>query len=251
VGLEAFGGWSNVDLNEITRLRYSLDRGWMTPVLALPRKPSSISESIERYVAYLTPLYRAIHRVSGAETIIDSSNLASHALLLRMIPGIDLRVAHLVRDSRGVAFSWTKAIARHVTDEGTRYLPRYNAMASSLRWTMYNGMASSLHRMDLPQRTIRYEDLMRSPVEEIRKLTRFAGMPLQDLSFMTDHSVNLGVGHMVDGNSMRFRLGEVPLRKDEEWRTRMRALNRWTVTAITLPLLARYGYVGFHEKVEV
>jgi hypothetical protein len=168
-----------------------------------------------------------------------------------MIPGIDLRVAHLVRDSRGVAFSWTKAIARHVTDEGTRYLPRYNAMASSLRWTMYNGMASSLHRMDLPQQTIRYEDLMRSPVKEIRKLARFAGMPLQDLSFMTDRTVSLGVGHMVDGNSMRFRLGEVPLRKDEEWRTKMRPLNRWTVTAITLPLLARYGYVGFHEKVEV
>jgi Sulfotransferase domain len=248
VGQEAFGGWNGLDLDDVIRLRYSLDRGWMTPLLAMARKPPSISRSIERYVAYLVPLYQAIHRVSGAKVIIDSSNLASHALLVRMIPGIDLKIAHLVRDSRGVAFSWTKAIARHVTEEGTRYMPRYNAMASSLRWSMYNGLASSLHRLDLPQQTLRYEDLMRSPKRQVRMLAEFAGASTSELTFMTDDSVNLGIGHTVDGNSMRFRLGDVPLRKDEEWRSKMSRLSRWTVTAVTLPLLARYGYVGFHEK---
>jgi Sulfotransferase domain len=251
VGIVAFGGWSDVPIEEVIRLRYRLDRAWMTPLLGLPVKPSSVGRDIERYVDFLTRLYQGIHIVSGAKVIIDSSNLASHALLLRMIPGINLKVAHLVRDSRGVAYSWTKAITRHITEEETTYLPRYNAMASSLRWTMYNSLASSLHRFRLGERTIRYEDLMKAPAEEVRKLAEFAGSPSSDLSFIDDRTVRLDVGHTVDGNSMRFALGDVPLRTDEEWRGKMRPVDKATVTALTLPLLARYGYVGPRREAEV
>jgi Sulfotransferase family len=242
VGTVAFGGWSKVPLVEIIRLRYALDRAWMTPLLALPVKPRSLDQQIQRYVSFLGELYRAIHKVSGAKVIIDSSNLASHALLLRMIPGINLKIAHLIRDSRGVAFSWTKAIVRHVTEEETTYLPRYNALASSLRWTMYNTLASSLRGCHLSERTVRYEDVMKAPGQEVRQLVEFAGRPSSDLSFINDRTVTLDVGHTVDGNSMRFALGEVPLRTDEKWRSKMSRVDKWTVTAATLPLLARYGY---------
>jgi hypothetical protein len=251
VGMVAFGGWSKLPLEEIISLRYTLDRAWMTPLLALPVRPPSLDQKVRRYVGFLTDLYRAIHAVSGAKVVIDSSNLASHALLLRMIPGIDLRVAHLVRDSRGVAFSWTKAIARHVTEDQTTYLPRYNAVASSVRWTMYNTLASSLRRLHLNERTIRYEDLMRAPGEQVRQLTEFVGIPASDLSFIKERTVRLDVGHTVDGNSMRFALGDVPLRTDEEWRGKMSRVNKWTVTAATLPLLARYGYIRSRQEAGV
>ena len=251
VGIEAFGGWDNLDLDEVIQLRYGLDRAWVTPALGLPAKTPGLSRRVERYVDLLIRLYRAIHEVSGAQVVVDSSNLASHALLLRQVPGINLKIVHLIRDSRGVAYSWTKSVPRHVTAEATRYMPRYNAFASSLRWSMYNLLASSLQRFDLPERSIRYEDLMKAPVREVSALADFAGVTPPDLSFMSDESVTFGIGHTVDGNSMRFRLGEVPLRKDEEWRTKMSSTDRRTVTALTLPLLARYGYVGRRRKAEV
>ena len=50
------------------------------------------------------------------------------AYCLRTEPGIDLRVVHVVRDSRGVAYSWTKKVPRPEADGDealmTRYSPR-------------------------------------------------------------------------------------------------------------------------------
>jgi hypothetical protein len=42
---------------------------------------------------------------------------------------------------------------------------------------------------------------------------------------------------------MRFTTGRVPIRYDATWQTAMLAGNRRTVTALTLPLLMRYGYL--------
>jgi hypothetical protein len=41
---------------------------------------------------------------------------------------------------------------------------------------------------------------------------------------------------------MRFATGSVAIRPDDRWRTAMPAGQRRAVTALTLPLLARYGY---------
>ena len=41
---------------------------------------------------------------------------------------------------------------------------------------------------------------------------------------------------------MRFTTGQIPIRPDERWRTAMPTGQRRTVTALTMPLLAHYGY---------
>jgi hypothetical protein len=56
--------------------------------------------------------------------------------------------------------------------------------------------------------------------------------------------VRLSPNHQVAGNPMRFRTGRVDIRADEAWRTGFGAARRRLVTALTLPLLARYGYLG-------
>ena len=57
-------------------------------------------------------LYQAIAAVSGAEVVVDASKSTAQLFALRHIDGLDLRVVNLVRDSRGVAHSWTKADVR-------------------------------------------------------------------------------------------------------------------------------------------
>src|SRR5439155_19145064 len=108
VGGAAFGGWGSLDLTEVLRLRYSLDRPWTPAVMAASRLRPGLRRDLEGYLGILGSLYRALGEVSGARVLVDSSKLPSHALLLRRVPGVDLRLLHLVRDSRGVAFSWQK-----------------------------------------------------------------------------------------------------------------------------------------------
>ena len=53
-----------------------------------------------------------------------------------------------------------------------------------------------------------------------------------------------GVDHTVSGNPLRFQAGTFEIRPDEEWRTALPAGKRRLVTALTWPLLKRYGYLG-------
>jgi hypothetical protein len=43
---------------------------------------------------------------------------------------------------------------------------------------------------------------------------------------------------------MRFATGRIPIRMDDRWRAALPAAQRRRVTALTLPLLVRYGYTG-------
>ena len=54
--------------------------------------------------------------------------------------------------------------------------------------------------------------------------------------------MRLGRNHTAEGNPMRFVSGELELRADDAWRRQMPSRDRRVVTALTLPLLAAYGY---------
>ena len=58
----------------------------------------------------------AAARVAGASVVIDSSKHSALAHCLRWSNAIELRVLQVVRDPRGVAYSWTKRVDRPETD---------------------------------------------------------------------------------------------------------------------------------------
>jgi hypothetical protein len=64
------------------------------------------------------------------------------------------------------------------------------------------------------------------------------------LSHVTEHSIELKTNHTLSGNPTRCKVGTIELRLDEEWKVNMKRLDRNVVTALTLPLLYRYGYIG-------
>lgn len=242
VGTRAFGGWGELDLDEALRLRNSIDRGWTAPILARGRGWPAFEARVDRYLALLRPLYRAIQDVSGASVIIDSSKLPMHALLLLRLP-LDMRIVHLTRDSRGVAFSWRKQVRNRITAGDPKYLERYDPVSASARYLVYNHLTDEVQRR-VPSTFLRYEDFVARPLEAVCRLAELAGVELgtEDLSFIGRGEVDLAPNHTVDGNPMRFSVGRVELRVDEEWRTRMPGVERAVVTWLTYPLLRRYGY---------
>jgi len=244
VGEAGFGGWDRVPLQEILRLRYSLDRPWSLPALPLGHLVNPIGARIQVYTGTLERLYAAIAEVSGASIIVDSSNLPSHAFLLRAMPSIDLRVIHLVRDSRAVAFSWRKQVEKRRSAGPSASLPRYDLGGSSLRWLLYNGLTQTLQPLHVPYTFVRYEDLVDAPRDQIGRLLRHAGLTGSDAEpdYIEGQCVRLERNHTAEGNPMRFVSGELELRADEAWRHQMPSRDRRVVTALTLPLLAAYGY---------
>src|SRR5689334_1038555 len=124
VGAKAFGGWDSVDVERVLALRQAVERTRLIPALALSwRRTDEVAEYCESYAR----VYRAAAEISGARVVVDSSKHAALAFCLRQASSVDLRVAHVVRDSRGVAYSWTKRVGRPESPdpgaEMTRYTP--------------------------------------------------------------------------------------------------------------------------------
>jgi Sulfotransferase family len=244
VGRRAFGGWDPALARRMEELRPRVDRTRFIPRLLVPRLLGRQERDLREYVQTFLRMYRAILDTSGCSVVIDSSKHSSLAFCLRTEPGLDLRVVHVVRDSRGVAYSWTKEVQRPEA-VGEALMTRYSPTRSSALWIGHNLFFGLLARLGTPSRLLRYEDFVTDPRAVLGELAGFAGLPLDDsaLGFLHGSTATLTPSHTVAGNPMRFRTGPTTLRRDDDWRRLLPRGRRWLVSALTGPLLARYGYL--------
>jgi hypothetical protein len=245
VGERGFGGWSRSLAERMEQLRPRVDRTRFIPRLVLPRLLGRQDAELREYVETFLRLYRAISEVSDGAVIIDSSKHSSLAFCLRTEPAIDLRVVHVVRDSRGVAYSWTKEVRRPEAGSGDALMTRYSPTRSAALWMGHNAFFGLLRRLGTPTSRLRYEDFVAAPEAVLRQLAAFADVPLTGTpSFLDGSTATLSPSHTVAGNPMRFRTGALQLRRDDAWRRELPRGRRWLVSALTAPMLARYGYLG-------
>ncbi len=264
VGDVGFGGWDRIDGYEISRLREAVRL--RRPLRSLP--PTSISEihslsarhlmpfrmaafasadyraNVERYAEVLGRLYGAIAQVAEARVVTDSMKFPYHIHVLRHVPGIDLRFLHLVRDSRGVAHSQTKAVRKQ--GAAGRYRRQRHPVKLALRWDWVNLTIHSLTRTGAPSTLVRYEDAVSDPMNQLRRIAGFAGAPVEpdEIGFIRGMQADLPSGHLVAGNRMRMEAGPITLRVSDGWKTELPSKQRRIVSMLTWPLIRRYSYVG-------
>lgn len=243
VGQAAFDGWDTLDAQAAVDLRYAVDRNRYLPLLLRPSLSRSYHRRHAQYLDRLAALYRGIAEASGARVLVDSSKHASYALLLAQTPGIDLRVLHVVRDSRAVAHAWSRQVRR---PEATNSLmPTYGPLKASALWDVQNVVIEGLQRRH-PYLRIRYEDFVSAPKDTLLQVASFAdpGETDPSLPFLDGDTIDLDVSHTVAGNPMRFTTGPVTVQKDERWQREMPTGSRRVVEALTVPLNRHYGYSG-------
>jgi hypothetical protein len=245
VGEIAFGGWSEVDRTRVLHLQHAIDRTRRIPQLAVASGDSALGRQCREYADYYRRLYAAAAEVSGSPVVVDSSKNSSLAFCLRQPRTVDLRVLHMVRDSRGVAYSWTKRVLRPDRENDESFMTQYSPWSAALLWDAHNLSFDLLRRLGTPTLLVRYEELLSAPRDGLIRIADFAGVPAGDgsLDFLTGTDATLHPTHTVSGNPMRFQTGTISLRRDDDWRTMLPAGRRRLVSAVTMPLLLRYGYL--------
>jgi hypothetical protein len=245
VGERAFGGWDLVEVEEVLALERAVDNHRSIPLLLRPGMRAPFASRFEKFAGILERLYGAVAEVSGATAIVDSTKRPSSAFLLSRIAAVDLRFVQLVRDSRGVAYSWSKRVERPEVTEGVDFMPRYHSLKAGARWMANNSLFHVLARLGVPGIRMRYESLIASPRHEIERLVRHAGVGVapEALDFLDQGAVELHTNHLVAGNPLRLRGTSLDLRIDDAWRVRMHPRQRSLVFLVTWPLLLRYGYL--------
>jgi hypothetical protein len=245
VGAEAFGGWGEVT-PRMAELQPRLIRQRHVPRLATGALGAAYARELDEYLDVHHRLYRAVSSVSGAEVVVDASKSTAQLFALRRIDGLDLRVVNLVRDSRGVANSWNKSgIVKPQSQDGD-LMGTYAPHRLAVLWSALQLECSALRAAAPHSARVRYEDLVARPRPTLERALTDLGLPPAEgaLAHVGENSVDLGSSHGVAGSRTRFTHGRIELHLDDAWRSTLPAGARRVVTAVTLPQLVGYGYVG-------
>ena len=239
---EEFGGQSEALAREMMRLQYSGARTRHIPMMLTEGGRRKIRGRLGEFLDNTERLYAAIQSVAGSRVIVDTSKEPAYGYALGMVPGIDLRVLHLVRDPRAAAYSWAKK-KRQPDSTEREFMHRKTPTQSAVLWDAWNTAIEALwRRMPARYLRLRYEDFIADPRRSFEEILNLTDEEDAELPLVGERDVKLGISHTVSGNPNRFDTGTVELRQDRAWQEQMKSRDRALVTALTLPLLARYHY---------
>ena len=244
VAADVFPDLDEEGLETYRQLACKVDRTRYVPwMLGLAPSPRSFKQRLARHQKLVTTLYGSILEQARGEVLVDASKDPSTLFLLGTLPEVRLTVVHLVRDVRGVTYSWRKRKRRPEFVDREVYMQQHSVAKVVRHWLYGNVLAESSARLGHGYCFLRYEDFVQSPIESVGRICDAVGIGDADLSFLTPDSCRLDrESHIISGNPNRFSGAEIRFRVDEEWRSKMRPGERRLATALGLPLLARYGY---------
>ncbi|MHC5211405.1 MAG: sulfotransferase [Planctomycetota bacterium] len=238
----AYGGYDGIDVDRMRRLSRSFRFARVHRML-VPSLRRKTLQQLAPYLESVERLYQAIASTTGARVIVDSSKTPGYAYLLNQIPSIDLCIVQIIRDPRATSHSWTRK--KLFQPEGAAPIPmaRRHPAKSAIQWIMRNALTEMYVRPGASRSMqLRYEALIERPKESLQAILDMLEEPAS-LDFVNGKTVEIDKdNHSVFGNLVRFRSGAVALEADERWKRDMASRHKLAVTALTLPLLYRYGY---------
>jgi hypothetical protein len=225
------------------------------PLTLLPARERRLEARFGRHWRGCERLYETAAGLSGADVVVDSSKSVPYLRMLSLLPGLDVRVVHVVRDARAVAHSWKRQ--KPAPDRSRAPYMRYRGpVRSALAWSVSNVGAELFAGPPARYLRIRYEDFALHPRRSVERILRMvtasrsayaaAGCAAGGLAlpFSDERTVELRPTHSIKGNPDRLQTGPVEVRLDDRWRIEMTPADRRLVTALSWPFLAHYGYLG-------
>lgn len=231
-------GLKNIE-NYLT-LQSNFERFQRLPSLIGERFIASRTPTFRKYAEHTFELFKAISKVSGKKIIVDSSKSPVRGFALSMIPDINFRLIHLVRDGRGVAWSLNKKIGKGKTFRKNWIYA--SPWAQGFNWVLTNVTSEYvLKRPGIQGIRIKYEDLVGYPVETLRQIGKLIDVNIDKVANDLLSEGKMNIGHVVAGNRMRFD-GSLRLRPDFEWKHRLEISSQKIFWLMAGWLERRYGF---------
>jgi len=152
------------------------------------------------------------------QVIVDSSKVLSRLVEINERTDLELYVVHIVRDVRGVFYSYYK-----------RGRP---SAGRAIEWFASNlGIARYAKKSIAPERYLRvhYEDFATHPQATVAKIAQKAGVPIDTEDLISN--INNQTSYRFGGNGMR-RKEITAIKSDEKWRKELPAIHRLVLTPL-------------------
>lgn len=178
--------------------------------------------------------------------IVDSSKTVRAMQTLSMVPGIDLRILHLMRDVRAWCTSMHEAYRRDpsmkisnlIRDRGLRGFWRFlrmNRFLSFQEWYLtQKHIEESAQRVQHPMLRVNYERLAIYPEQSLRDICDFLSLEF-DKKMLVPYGAN---AHNIFGNRMRFDPNKLSrISYHYSWLY----ARSWQLPALLMPHVMRYN----------
>jgi hypothetical protein len=235
---------SRDDIESYPALQNDFERYRSLPRLLLERRrPSSRFRS---YARLTRSLYESISAAGGKRVVVDSSKPPVRVFALSMVPGIDLRVVHNVRDVRGYMTSCRKTFRKDIQAGIMWDHEGRPTWKTAVRWVGINFMSEWVCAQLGPGKAVRlrHEDLLENTRSALNKIAPLIEVDLTGVADAASSGKALQVGHNIGGNRTK-KSETVTLRPDtQEWRSALSAREQRLAWALIGWLMRRYGYKG-------
>lgn len=186
-------------------------------------------------------LYSLACDASHDSILVDASGSARYGAMLCDAPDLRVHVVHLVRDPRAVAYSYRRRASLPAAPEKKAEAP-HSSRSSASAWVQQNRACAALSRTAATYVRVRYEALTQEPYGTVERILETAGLDVPASGELKHGSVYFDGMHAVAGSTLRFMRGGMPIRADKSWRSGLTSWDKVLVTALTSPMLLRYGY---------
>jgi len=181
--------------------------------------------SIKDYLKSNEKIYENILKFSDKEFIVDSSKQSDRAELLSRSKKLNIIFLHLVRDGRGVMWSYKKKYKK--------------TLFPIFLWLFTNLKAEIIKKRNKNIRMIflRYEDLVDNPEKELARILKTIGLSFEKgmLNFSRVEQ------HQIAGNRLRLRKDR-EIKKDLSWKENLSWFDLFLFYLIAGFLNKYYGY---------
>lgn len=185
-------------------------------------------------------LYRALSEVTHSSVVVDSGKLPYHAALMARSNSVRLKVVHLVRDPRAVAYS--KQRQKFNLNAGSHRgaeMRREHALRVSMRWVWHNILVRLVCLRCRNTLFVRYEDLVQEPQQTLEKISTALGLEIRDGTGFESKRANCIA---FTGNPSRFGSDAGKIKPDLEWTSKLPLPQAALISLLTAPVRLWFGY---------
>jgi hypothetical protein len=223
---------ANTTVNHLNELSTRFDKNIHFPFVF--KNHFIKSKKYNNYLSLESKFLNIIFEASRSKIIVDTSKRVSRALMLSHIDTFETKVIHIVRDSRGVAFSSNKP----------KRLIRRNWLNSAIRWIYINTLFLLLKKFLEPENycLLKYEDLITQPDEVLTKLSQFLKLDYSSIGQEIANGRILQPSHISIGNGFIKSNQDIVIRNNFYWQQKMDSGQKKKVWFLTKFLMDYFDY---------
>ncbi|MDT7830207.1 sulfotransferase [Pricia sp. S334] len=230
-------GWSEKDFQKYKEYQYEFNAPKRDSVFKI--KDYTEKSGFNDFISKSNEIFNAISEVSNKQILFDSSKSPQRAFNLSKSDLFDVKFIYLMRDPRGVVWSFKKSFKKNQKAGLQKDMKGTSLQKALYSWLAVNSRAfSALKSTSFPSLFVKYENFCANPNQEINRILEFVlgEKPKTEINLSESMQTE---SHVIAGNRLRMNK-DIIIKPDFAWKKNLNFFQKAFIYSLTFPLLNKF-----------